>query len=352
MQVDIDIILNNQHPSGAYVASPNFSQYPYCWLRDGAFIAHAMDRASQGKSAAAFHHWVAATLSRYEGHITALVAAAGDGRPPEHDAFLPARYTLDGEWLEDGWPSFQLDGYGQWLWSLSEHIGHGGKFTTELAHAARLAADYLNAYWQEPCYDAWEEGRTQLHTSTLASSYAGLRGAGKLFDGVYEDKAEEIRRFILNSCVDDGHFVKWVRNSAVDASLLWLATPFDLVTPDHPIMKRTVELIESRLVHDGGVIRYEADSFYGAGAWILLTAWLGWHYVRSGQLEHARACLDWVEAQRDDQGHLPEQVAVSTTDPWFCRYWRERWGEPAKPLLWSHAMTIVLKVALSKGVGL
>jgi GH15 family glucan-1,4-alpha-glucosidase len=37
-------ILRNQHPSGAIVASPDFSQYQYCWLRDGSFIAHALDR--------------------------------------------------------------------------------------------------------------------------------------------------------------------------------------------------------------------------------------------------------------------------------------------------------------------
>jgi NHL repeat/Glycosyl hydrolases family 15 len=46
-QRSILIILQNQSPSGAYIASPNFPTYAYCWLRDGSFIAHAMDRTGQ-----------------------------------------------------------------------------------------------------------------------------------------------------------------------------------------------------------------------------------------------------------------------------------------------------------------
>nr|MBI2904378.1 glycoside hydrolase [Chloroflexota bacterium] len=38
----IEIILRNQTASGAYLASPNFPTYHYCWFRDGSFIAYAM----------------------------------------------------------------------------------------------------------------------------------------------------------------------------------------------------------------------------------------------------------------------------------------------------------------------
>jgi hypothetical protein len=39
---DVRFLLDHQAPGGAYVASPSFSQYPFGWLRDGAFIAHAL----------------------------------------------------------------------------------------------------------------------------------------------------------------------------------------------------------------------------------------------------------------------------------------------------------------------
>jgi GH15 family glucan-1,4-alpha-glucosidase len=127
----------------------------------------------------------------------------------------------------------------------------------------------------------------------------------------------------------------------VDASLLWLATPFGLVRDEEPVFRRTLECIEERLVSDGGLLRYPEDTFYGGGAWILVTAWLAWHHARNGRPERASAYLAWIERQRCGDGGLPEQVSVSATDPWFERYWTERWGASARPLLWSHAMTIL-----------
>ena len=37
-------MLASQRPNGALIASPDFAQYQYCWLRDGSFIAYALDR--------------------------------------------------------------------------------------------------------------------------------------------------------------------------------------------------------------------------------------------------------------------------------------------------------------------
>ena len=55
----IEIILDYQTPVGAYIACPNFPSYRYSWIRDGSYIAYAMDIAGQHHSAAAFHQWVA-----------------------------------------------------------------------------------------------------------------------------------------------------------------------------------------------------------------------------------------------------------------------------------------------------
>ncbi|HZJ09948.1 MAG TPA: hypothetical protein VFD39_09650, partial [Trueperaceae bacterium] len=43
--VDLAAILAAQHHNGAYPASAGFSQYGHSWLRDGSFIAHAVDHA-------------------------------------------------------------------------------------------------------------------------------------------------------------------------------------------------------------------------------------------------------------------------------------------------------------------
>lgn len=347
---DIEALLAHQREDGALVASPTYSQYPYVWLRDGAFIAHALDRAGSPDRAAAFHGWVARTIHGHGDAVRRLIARGEAGEHPEERAFLPARFDVDGAWHADDWPAFQLDGYGQWLWSLERHVGVWGPPSPLVADTARLVADYLLVFRLEPCYDAWEEGRTQLHTSTLASVAAGLRAAGRLFGAGYESAAEEVVRFMERECVaphgGGSSFIKAVRNPAVDASLLWLSTPFDLWGAADPRVVATVGRIEAELVRDGGVMRYRSDTFYGGGAWVLLSAWLGWHHARAGNHERAAALARWVDAQRDEDGRLPEQVAVSTTHTRFLRFWTERWGEPARPLLWSHAMRLLLALEL------
>lgn len=357
---DLRIILEHQHPGGALIASPDYSQYPFCWLRDGSFIAHALDRAGQTAAAARFHEWVARAVAGSEERIRALTSARASGGPLDHAHMPPARFTLEGAWEEGDWPNFQLDGYGQWLWSLQRHLSvAGGEPSRELLASASVVADYLAAFWDEPCYDVWEEGRTQHHTSTLASCCAGLRAASALLppsagpDGghaadPYAEAAGAAWRYIEERCVADGHFGKRVRSDQVDASLLWLATPFDLVGEDVPAFARTLERIERELLVDGGVTRYRADTFYGGGAWVLLTAWLAWHHARHGRRDRAAELLGWVEATRGEDGSLPEQVPTRRSDEWFRRYWTERWGPSARRLLWSHAMTSLARSELGE----
>jgi GH15 family glucan-1,4-alpha-glucosidase len=346
--IDVAIILASQHEGGAYPAGANFSQYDQCWLRDGSFIAHAMDVAGQHDSASRFHRWVARTVAAHEAVVHDLVARRERDEGIGEFDFMPARFTPEGAWLQDGWPNFQLDGYGQWLWSLAEHLSRTGatELPTDLRPAVELVVDYLLAFWDEPCYDAWEEGRSQLHTATLASIFAGLRAISGRYLPRAADGAERVRRLVLTECVQDGRFVKCIGNPAVDASLLWLSTPFALVPETDPRMVATVARIEADLVHGGGVRRYAADTYYGGGEWILLTAWLAWYEARVGARDRAHSLLAWVEAQRDEDGGLPEQVPGARVNQRFLEHWTRRWGPAASPLLWSHAMAIIARDGL------
>jgi len=348
LAADVGVLLEHQAPGGAYVASPAYSQYPYGWLRDGAFIAHALLRAGERDSASVFHGWVAGAVTRVGPQVRALIVDQQRGASVGHDRMLPARFTLDGHPEHGAWPDFQLDGYGQWLWSLGEHA-RGGALPDEVLAGARLVADYLAAFWSEPCYDAWEEGRTQQHTSTLASVAAGLRAADGLLGGGYAAVAEQVWAFVLARCVEDGHFVKSVRNPAVDASLVWLATPLGLVVDADPTFARTLAKVERDLWRSDGLLRFRADTFYGGGAWVLLTAGLAWHHARAGRRDRAAELLAVAERHRGPDGALPEQVPTEGSDPWFLDYWTRRWGASASPLLWSHAMVVLARLELAEG---
>ena len=340
---DVRFLLDHQAPGGAYVASPSFSQYPFGWLRDGAFVAHALQRAGERASADAFHAWVARAVGRREGDVRRLIADRAAGHVVDHGHMLPARFMLDGRSEEGDWPDFQLDGYGQWLWSLAEHA-RGGPLSGDVRDAAALVGDYLAAFWNEPCYDAWEEGRTQHHTSTLASAAAGLQAVGALIGGGYAAEGDRAWAFVRERCVEDGHFVKSARNPAVDASLVWLATPLDLVGDDDPVFARTLALIEHDLWRPDGLLRYRTDTFYGGGAWLLLTAGLAWHHARAGRRKRSAELMTIVERHRGADGGLPEQVPTVGTDAWFLDYWTRRWGASAAPLLWSHAMVVLARL--------
>lgn len=349
IQRSIEIILEYQAPSGAYVASPNFPTYHYCWFRDGSFIAYAMDLYGEHDSARRFHTWVAEAVNRRATTVQRALEKASIGRALDNEDVLHTRYTLDGkEGTTDEWQNFQLDGFGTWLWALAEHWRLGSKaLPTDWLQAAGLVANYLEGLWRLPCYDCWEEFPQHVHPHTLAAIAGGLHAYGALTNDGREQSIAEIRCFLEERALKEECFVKFPGDSQVDASLLGLSTPYRAVEPGDARMVATARRIASDLCK-GGVYRYQRDTYYGGGQWILLAAWLGWYYCEIGQPEKANQMRNWVENQADEHGWLPEQIPTGLNDPSYYQPWLQRWGPIANPLLWSHANYLILCKALEQ----
>jgi GH15 family glucan-1,4-alpha-glucosidase len=352
VQASVDVMTRFQAATGAFMASPNFSVYQYSWLRDGSFIAHALDAAGHRDRSAAFHLWVAEVVERMAPEIEAVLSVRRAGGIPEQSMLLPTRYTAEGfpeaaADDDDAWPTVQFDGYGTWLWALQAHLG-GGPVSARFLPAVRLVAEYLSACWDLPCYDVWEEYGDRLHTSTLAALAAGLRAAGALTgDGRYTLEANRIVTFLREACVVDGRFVKGPEDERVDASLLSLAVPFGVVGISDPTFVRTVQMIEAELTSpSGGTWRYLGDTYYGGGAWVLLTCWLGWYHALRHDAAAAAKFERWAARHADATLELPEQVIDQAQDARMVGPWIDKWGVPAHPLLWSHAMYVLLADAL------
>jgi len=368
----IQIIKANQAQTGAYVASPNFSNYQYCWLRDGSFIAHAMDLAGEYDSARAFYRWVGKVIKRYAHKVDNLEKNLLKGLPIGNDSYLHTRYSISGqeEAEENNWGNFQVDGYGSWLWALQNHVRITGDFLlmNELKEEIYTNLRYLRLAWKLPSYDCWEENPEYLNSYSLGAIHAGFASIEKMstmgLKGINQDRvridSQEVKGFLLRYGIHDGRLVKliWPRRpgeepgpvieSGVDASLMALAIPFEVVSIKAPVFITTINAIESTLhIPDGGVYRYELDTYYGGGEWLLLTAWLGWYYSRSGQISKAEKLRSWIEEKADSQGNLPEQINDHLLAPECYPYWLTRWGPVASPLLWSHAMYIILEKELS-----
>lgn len=339
----LQIILENQSSTGAFIASPNFPTYAFCWFRDSSYIAHALDLYRKHDAAARFHAWAASIINERIDIIQRAIQKAASGQPLMDDDVLHTRYTLDGkEHKATFWENFQLDGFGTWLWSLNEHQKLTSKLiSAEVLQAARLTAAYIEGLWRTPCYDCWEEFGKEIHPHTLATIYGGLQSYGELTGDRREQTMRDILAFLNGHAQADGHWQKFIGNSQVDASLLSLSTPYRFVQPNNPIMRRTAEKIEADLCLDG-VKRYATDTYYGGGQWILLAAWFGWYWWEVGEKEKAWGLRRWIESQADERGWLPEQVAIDVNNESMIAPWVEKWGSSATPLLWSHAKYLIL----------
>jgi GH15 family glucan-1,4-alpha-glucosidase len=349
VQASIAAMLACQQDNGALIASPDFAQYHFCWLRDSSFAAYAFDRHGEHEAAARYHDWVVAALTGIAGQLDAATQRRLAGQSPDPGTLPPCRFRLDGTVASDDWPNFQIDGYGTWLWSLREHLRRTGprELPAGLRPTVERAATFLAAFALDPCYDVWEENGDGVHASTLACVYGGLTAAAALLDRPdLLGRARDVQSHVQATAVAAGRYRKSSVSSAVDTSMIWLATPFRVVDDADPLFQAAVSEITEKLTLDGGLRRYPADTFFGGGAWPLLTAWLGWHQARTGDHEAARRNLAWIAGHIDAQGRLGEQYGGDRRQPGMYREWVDRWGHPARDLLWSHAMYAVLSTEL------
>jgi GH15 family glucan-1,4-alpha-glucosidase len=365
------IIKQGQSESGAYIACPNFPTYHYCWLRDGSFIAHAMDTAGEFASAKAFFRWVGRTIQKYGTKVEDIRHHLEAGLPIGKDDVLHTRYTLDGNevTIDNTWGNFQIDGYGTWLWALSEHVRRSGdtSLLKELTEPVQITLNYLELVWKLPNYDCWEEHPECLHPYSLATVFAGFDAIASLVRAglidacpvAVDELARRVREFLVKYAVHDGHLVKHILPehmgespkpiplSGVDSSLIGVTVPYKVLPLDNPLVLATMQAIEADLHRSGGgVYRYKEDVFYGGGEWLLLSAWLGWYYAYIGKIKQAESLRAWIESQADVKGCLAEQVSDYMLAPSSFESWVKKWGPVASPLLWSHAMYIILVKAI------
>ena len=343
------VILAHQDASGAFVASPSFEHYRYSWLRDGTFIAYSLDLVGEQEAAERFYHWCACTIERYRDKALHVIQLTDRGEEVPQTSLLHTRYTVQGVEIAEDWGTFQLDGYGAWLWGVSEHIKIWNNLSVleKWRPTIELMVDYLLPLWKLPNFDCWEEYGEDIHPSTIAAIYGGLHGVKTWMDqerqGKIDKVLQQMKHFTQQEAIENHHYIKSVGKDEVDASLLWLHVPYQLVDGHDQTMRETIRHIEEKLRFNQGLHRYPQDVYYGGGLWVLLTAWLGWHYAEVGETEEAKQILQWVREQFNENGELPEQVFQHLLAPDHYQAWIDKWGPSACPLLWSHAMHLVLE---------
>jgi len=75
------------------------------------------------QASARYHAWTNQAIIAITEQIDGAIEDRRAGRDPDLSNMPPARFTMEGKVVVDGWPNFQIDGYGTWLWSLGKHFG-------------------------------------------------------------------------------------------------------------------------------------------------------------------------------------------------------------------------------------
>lgn len=337
--------------------------YTYCWPRDGALVAVALDKAGYSELTRRFFYFCDDVLDSDDGYFL--------------HKFTPSR-ELGSSWHpwigKDKEPQLpiQEDETGLVLMALWKHYQRYRDiefikplYRSMIQSCARFLIEYRNRETglPLPSYDLWEE-RWGVHAYTIASVWAGLDAASRfahIFNqGALSEScrqaADEIRQAAIAHLWDEEHkhFSRTLdssdssenaaynsRDSTLDVSILALSL-YGMLDPKDPKMRATADAIHKRLwckTDIGGLARYENDTYQQVSKdtyhvpgnpWFISTLWLAQYYISISEnradLGKAKDLLRWVEKYALPSGLLAEQVHPYTGAPMSV-----------SPLTWSHA---------------
>ncbi len=370
----IALHLLSDRATGGIIAAPEMDaasrssgSYGYCWPRDGAFIAHALDVAGEHHLSRAFFDWAM--------------------RAQERDGGWYQRYSVTGN-LAPSWGLVQFDETGLLVWAAFRHIGITGDLAyarTILTHLIR-AANYLRDALDPDLgiapftIDLWEEVASS-NTYASACTWSAFLSLAQLADTLGDTElatqwyeaarhlksaiethlwSEQHQRFLrgrnqlllpedaarlrhdphahLRETTILGHR-RYLRDAdpTVDISLLGLSVPCGVFAANDARIVATTQAIREHLTGpNGGIMRYERDGYRGGNPWVLCTLWLAWQEYEQGDMDSALQHYRWVLDHATALDLLPEQVDRQTGEPcWII------------PLAWSHAMFILVTKLLA-----
>lgn len=362
------LILRTQIDNGGAIIAANDSDithfagdhYSYCWMRDGALVAHSLILAGQSELSRNFFRFAHECI----------------GDKP----YFLHKYTPEGN-LASSWHPWMIDGQAilpiqqdetaLTLWALRKHFE--AFRDVEFIKSLYIKLVVRPALWMLEhrdhnglplqSWDLWEE-RRGIHTFTVAATIGALKAAadfaqdfgemdraasfregaermkGALRRHMWHDERQQFARMAIP--LEDGTYrLDMTRDSANYA--LFAFDAFDAT--DEQVELEMKSLFDRLWVKTevGGCARYERDYYHQVecentddvpgNPWVICTLWQAQYHIATAkninELKRAMHALEWTVNLTLDSGVLAEQF-----DPYS--------GAPmsVSPLTWSHATVV------------
>ncbi|HEX7011637.1 MAG TPA: glycoside hydrolase family 15 protein [Steroidobacteraceae bacterium] len=322
-------------PSGGIVAAPTTSlpeqlggtrnwDYRYCWLRDATLALLALMDAGYYEEAAAWRDWLLRAVAGTPAQMQIMYGVAGERRLTEWQAdWLPGYESSRPVRIGNAaHAQVQLDVYGEIMDVF--HQGRAGSLrTVEPGWNLQLKLlEHLEQVWEQPDCGIWEvRGPPQHFTHSKMMAWVAFDRAIKDAEA-YKlpgpiERWRELRAKIHAQICERGFdrerntFVQAYGSKNLDASLLLMAE-LGFLPADDPRVHGTIRAIESELMYEGFVRRYDTvrtdDGLPpGEGVFLACTCWLANAYAMTGREREALELFDRVASLANDVGLLSEE---------------------------------------------
>jgi len=336
----LKLLISREH--GSLIAAPTFSlpeqigagrnwDYRFTWLRDAAFTLYALIRLGFVEETEAFIGWLKVRLGDDAERGPLQVMYGIDGRQKLDEVTLDHLKGYEGSRPvrigNAAYQQLQLDIYGEMMDSVYLANKYGDSITYAGWQNVQYTLEWLEKNWQRPDEGIWEVrggAREFLHSRLMcwvafdrALRLAQKRSLPAPF-GEWLRTRDAIRKDIFTNFWDNElqSFVQSKGAKNLDASVL-LMPLIRFISPVDPMWSSTMKAIESRLVEDTLVHRYEAERTHvdgipgGEGSFTACSFWYIECLARAGELQEAQLLFEKLLGYANHLGLYSEQIGPS-----------------------------------------
>lgn len=328
--------------TGAIIAAPTFGlpeqiggdrnwDFRYAWIRDSSFIAIALGRIGLWEETRAFKSWMIerCDAAPSPGALQSLYRLDGnaDVREATLENLAGYRHSRPVRIGNAAFDQLQLDVYGELADALCRLDEHNEPTSRALWRRLVQLTDWVCQNWQRPDQGIWEVrggGQEFLYSRIMCwvAVDRAVRVASRRRYGRPPDEWRRVRDAIRSDIETSfwseklKAFVGTSHGETIDAACL--AMPLvGFIKPLDPRWLSTLRAVETRLVRDGLVRRYDMtgmDTEAGsltAPSFTICSFWYVECLALAGEREKARAVMQRLMAHANHVGLFAEDLGVN-----------------------------------------